>query len=162
MKKDKLVCPICGEPTNVYMGNARKDRLCKKHGKMANAGEIIQCPDCGKWNEKNVVCKCKTHKTIFNNIVPEQKNNTTTKNEENNIIIIDNKNKSKCITCGKQTDGLLFCVDCYKKYYNKEILIKIKNCREITPLDDFYEIFRDASDLLHQGIPQGLNERSFL
>ena len=28
---EKMVCPICGEPTSSYMGHYRKDRLCKKH-----------------------------------------------------------------------------------------------------------------------------------
>ena len=54
--KEELKCPICGEPTFVYMGNARKDKLCKKHGQMAKVGEIVQCTDCGKWNEKDIVC----------------------------------------------------------------------------------------------------------
>ena len=26
-----LKCPICDQPTRVYMGNARRDRLCAKH-----------------------------------------------------------------------------------------------------------------------------------
>ena len=130
MGKDKLVCPICGEPTNVYMGNARKDRLCKKHGKMANAGEIIQCPDCGKLNEKDVICECKKPKATSLKITQDTKNN---------VIVINNENRSKCITCGKQTDGLLFCVDCYKKYHNKQLLFKITNCSEVELLDEDYE-----------------------
>ena len=36
MSNENLVCPICGEPTNVYMGNVRRDRLCRKHGSLAN------------------------------------------------------------------------------------------------------------------------------
>ena len=124
-----LICPICGEPTNVYMGNARKDKLCRKHGKMANDGEIIQCPDCGKWNKKDVVCDCKK-------IKEEVKTSEETKN---NVIVINNENKSKCITCGTKTDGLLFCSSCYKKYHNKQLLFKIKNCSEVELLDEDYE-----------------------
>ena len=45
---EELKCPICGEPTNIYMGKARKDGLCRKHGMQANKGEIVQCNDCGK------------------------------------------------------------------------------------------------------------------
>ncbi|MBE5747999.1 MAG: hypothetical protein E7344_00025 [Clostridiales bacterium] len=37
----KLVCPICGNPTRVYMGNARKDRLCAKHADELKAGKLI-------------------------------------------------------------------------------------------------------------------------
>ena len=40
---EKLVCPICGEPTRIYMGNARKDRLCGKHADMLKNGEIELC-----------------------------------------------------------------------------------------------------------------------
>ena len=36
-----LVCPICGEETRVYMGNARRDRLCGKHADMLKAGDIF-------------------------------------------------------------------------------------------------------------------------
>ena len=63
--KDDLICPICGEPTFIYYGNPRKDRLCAKHGQMAKAGEIEQCPDCGKWHKTDKPCECKkeTHKT---------------------------------------------------------------------------------------------------
>ena len=39
---EKLTCPICGEPTRVYMGNARKDRLCGKHADMLKAGDLLQ------------------------------------------------------------------------------------------------------------------------
>jgi len=42
MMKEKLECPICGLPTRVYMGNARKDKLCGKHADMLKAGEIYQ------------------------------------------------------------------------------------------------------------------------
>ena len=55
---EKLICPICGEPTNIYMGNARKDRLCRKHAAMLKNGELnlnkaeeheeITCIICGK------------------------------------------------------------------------------------------------------------------
>ena len=40
MNNDKLVCPICGEPTRIYMGKARKDRLCGKHADMLKAGNL--------------------------------------------------------------------------------------------------------------------------
>ena len=40
MNNEKFICPICGEPTRVYMGNARKDRLCGKHADMLKSGEL--------------------------------------------------------------------------------------------------------------------------
>lgn len=125
---NELKCPICGEPTNVYMGNARKDRLCRTHSKMLKEGLIYQCPDCGKWNDKDVTCECKQ---------------TKRERKQENIII---DKGFKCITCGYETDGKLFCKKCYAKYCNKEILIKIKNCKEIVPLDDFYEGYFECDD----------------
>lgn len=114
--KEELRCPICGEPTNVYMGNARKDHLCKKHGKMANAGEIVQCADCGKWNEKNVICDCKK-------IREESKT----------------ENELTCIICGKPSNGQHFCFDCWKQFNNKVVYIQVKKCKEFTKLDAEYE-----------------------
>ena len=40
---EELKCPICGQPTRVYMGNARKDRLCAKHADELKAGTCIEC-----------------------------------------------------------------------------------------------------------------------
>ena len=39
--KETNKCPICGEPTIVYMGNARKDGLFGKHADMLKKGDII-------------------------------------------------------------------------------------------------------------------------
>ena len=86
MEKEKLVCPICGEPTYlVYGKNPRKDGLCYKHSQMLFKGEIVQCPDCGKWNEKDVVCDCKKIKEEAEKTIEETKNN---------VIVIENKFKS--------------------------------------------------------------------
>ena len=86
---EELKCPVCGEPTYLVYGNPRKDKLCKSCGLKANKGEIIQCPDCGKWNEKDVVCECK-----------------------------NTNNKQTCIICGKPSNGKDFCSDCYAKIQN--------------------------------------------
>lgn len=131
MNDKDLKCPICGEPTYINFGHPRKDKLCGKHGMQANKGEIVQCADCGKWNEKDVVCECKK--------VKEENKPENFKN-----IIIDKG--FKCLTCGYETDGKLFCKKCYAKYHNKEIIIKIKNCKEIVPLDDFYEGYYECED----------------
>ena len=73
MSNDNLICPICGEPTNVYMGKARRDRLCRKHGMLANKGELVQCEKCGGWNGGEESCKCKTvAKTVVKEPSKEQ------------------------------------------------------------------------------------------
>ncbi len=111
---DKLICPICGKPTNVYMGNARKDRLCKEHGKQANAGEIKQCPNCGRWSDKGKECECEKPKSA--------KVHT---------------DELTCIACGKPSNGKHFCLDCYKKYHDREIEIHFKNCVESYVSDEY-------------------------
>ena len=81
-------------------------------------------------------------KTILNNeITNDNKTNEEdfTNEEINNVVTIDSDNKSKCITCGKQTDGLLFCSNCYRKYKDKELLFKITNCSNVELLDESYE-----------------------
>lgn len=122
--KEELICPICGEPTSIYMGNARKDRLCRKHGKMANAGEIIQCPDCGKWHEADKPCECKKVKS----------NESTEQN-------IDIPNFKKCLLCNNESGEFLFCKSCYTKYKNKTLLFKItvEKDQKLELLDESYE-----------------------
>ena len=34
-------CPICGKPTSVWYGNARKDGLCREHAQMLKEGNLI-------------------------------------------------------------------------------------------------------------------------
>lgn len=124
---EQLRCPICGKPTSNYYGKYREDGLCREHKDMLKDGLIYQCADCGKWNEKDIICDCKK---VKEEAKTEQKNN---------VIIINQDNKSKCITCGKKIDGLLFCTECYKKYKNKELLFKITNCSSVELLDEDYE-----------------------
>ena len=96
---EELKCPICGEPTNVYMGNARKDHLCRKHAKELKDGLIEQCQDCGKWHKASEECECKKH----------------------------NSEKLTCLICGKPSNGKHFCLDCWKKYKDKSIDLRINN-----------------------------------
>lgn len=132
-EKNNLICPICGAPTRVYMGNPRKDRLCATHANELKAGKIIKCEECSKYHQTDTPCECK--KTNEKIIIESDQ----IKNKENNVVILDKNNKSKCILCGKQTDGLIFCPSCYYKYKEKELLIKITNCTNIELLDDSYE-----------------------
>lgn len=129
---EELKCPICGKPTNVYFGNARKDRLCLEHGKMANNGEIEQCPDCGKWHKTDENCECK--KTQNKNKKVYYFDPTEEEIEKNN------SEELTCIICGKpRKPEYHFCSDCWKKYHSKTVYIKIKNCKTGEPLGTEYE-----------------------
>ena len=117
MSNENLICPICGEPTNVYMGNARRDRLCKKHGSLANKGEIKLCTNCGKWYKTDENCQC-------------TKSVATTEIKENTSDIT-------CILCGEPSNGKHFCLKCYREYKDHSVDIRIKNCRDIEIIDKY-------------------------
>ena len=130
---EELKCPICGQPTRVYMGNARKDRLCGKHADELKAGKLIL-------NEAGLFIEPKTG-TILNTKYEKVKVSLDKKTEE----VKDSKEEAdavvvKCIACGKETkNGNLFCGACYHKFKDKKLLVEISKCKEITILDDSYE-----------------------
>lgn len=111
---NKLVCPICGEPTRVWMGNARKDRLCGKHADMLKAGELV-LDDKGHYVKVNAEPQA---------AVEEPK-----KEEDSSELI--------CLTCNNPSNGKHFCYDCYKKYKDRAIDIRIINCKNIEILDEY-------------------------
>ena len=112
--EEKKLCPICGEPTFKFYGNYRKDGLCSKHATMLKNGELTVNDD-GKF-------------TFTNEKEANIEANDTSENKE-----------SECIICKNESNGKLFCKKCYHLYKNKELLIKIKNCTEISVLDESYE-----------------------
>lgn len=107
-------CQICGKPSGMYP-------LCKEHLEMKNQGLVVKNEEAGKWE------------------LAQQDNANISNLEKNPTITINNENKSRCITCGKNTDGLLFCNSCYHKYKDKELLFKITHCTNIELLDEEYE-----------------------
>ncbi len=122
---EELKCPICGEPTSAYMGNARKDRLCKNHAKELKNGLIEQCLDCGNWHIAGEICTCKQNK--------QHKE----KKQDNEIT---------CIICGQPSNEKHFCYNCWKKYKDKSIDIRIKNCSETEILDQYGNLTIECDD----------------
>ncbi|MCQ2087728.1 MAG: hypothetical protein MJZ37_06650 [Bacilli bacterium] len=125
MKKDnEHLCPICGQPTVYYMGNYRKDGLCMKHSSQLKNGEIVL--------EDGLFKDAKTKKVLNKDYKePEPKPS------EKEVKV---EKYCKCISCGRKVEpGFLFCPECYKKYANKELLVKITHCKEVNILDDSYE-----------------------
>lgn len=136
-------CPICNQPTFLVYGKyPRKDGLCGTHSQMLFNNEIEQCPDCQAWHETKTNCKCKNKQKENDEIETSKNSQSQVDNiiiEENNVVIINEENKSKCITCGKKTTGLLFCSSCYNKYKDKELYFKITACSNVELLDENYE-----------------------
>lgn len=117
---EEFTCPICGEPTRKYMGNFRKDKLCGKHADELKAGVIEQCPDCQSWHKTSISCKCKTEKTL--------------------------KTEITCIICGNNSNDKHFCLDCWNKYKDKSIDLRITNCKEIKILDQYGNLTIECDD----------------
>ncbi len=105
---DRLVCPICGEPTRVYMGNARKDRLCGKHADMLRSGELEVDAN-----------------GLF--VIPDKNGGKTAENDTYN---------SKCIICGKDSNGKDVCKVCYSEVMN--IQKELDKNKKSWELKDYY------------------------
>lgn len=98
------VCPICGKPTSSYMGNYRKDGLCKYHAQQLKEGKLNS-------NENN-----------------------------------DEPIETYCLICGAESNGKHFCYDCWNKYKNKSIDIRITNCKEVEILDQYGNLTIECDD----------------
>ena len=126
MENNEKICPICGKPTNCYMGNYRKDGLCRKHATMLKNGKIEQCSDCGKWHNTGEECECK--------ITNKPKKESKTNNYEEQEI-------KKCLLCGEESGNYLFCKSCFSQHHGKTLLFKItcdKN-QKLELLNESYE-----------------------
>ena len=116
---DALICPICGEATRVYMGKARKDRLCGKHADMLKVGELILGDD-GKF--------------------------TTKEETKPKAEAVAAASDLTCIICGEPSNGKHFCLKCYHEYKDKAIDIRITNCKETKILDQYGNLTIECDD----------------
>lgn len=132
---NNLVCPICSKPTFLVYGKyPRKDGLCKECSQKLLNKEIEQCPDCQKWNNAGDTCDCKKT-TAKTTIVKEQPKE-------------ENTSELTCIICGENSNGKHFCYECYKKYKEKDIILKVHKCEFPIgePLDESYEGVYECED----------------
>lgn len=157
MKNDgKIVkCEICGQ---WHLANISCSCTSQKHYTELPTEGFRECVACGTKTTGYAFCKVCFKKyteaemlVLLNDksTVPAKDNDKkesadrvkqpSKQIDENNVVVIDINSKSKCITCGKQTDGLLFCAACYHKYKNKELLFRITNCTNVELLDEDYE-----------------------
>ncbi len=125
MKDERNVCPICGEPTRVYMGNARKDRLCGKHADMLKAGEL-------NLDDKGRYIKTAVKQKIEDDLPDWLKTERTSDNKEK-----ESKSDLICIICGEPSNGKHFCLKCYHEYKDHSVDIRITNCRDTEIIDKY-------------------------
>lgn len=125
-------CPICSEPTYLVYGKyPRKDGLCYKHSQMLFNKEIEQCPDCGKWHKTDETCECKA--------VKRKPNEIETQKEKSEPELT-------CIICGNPSNGKHFCFDCWNKYKDKAVDIRITHCNVVQILDEYGNKTKKAKD----------------
>lgn len=148
-------CEKCGEWH--YTGKLCKCQLvfAKKYTELPSEG-FEKCIACGAKTTGYAFCKNCWNRYTTDEMLELLNNPATPQNKENNkkqegsakasetepsntVVIIDENNKSKCITCGKKTDGLLFCGSCYHKYKDKNLLFRITRCNSVELLDADYE-----------------------
>lgn len=111
-ENEKLTCPICGEPTRVWYGNARKDGLCGKHADMLKAEEIF-LDQHGRWREaatKNALSQTKKETVIA---VPHEEAKSEQKAEPVAAV-----SELTCIICGEPSHGKEVCKSCYSEIMN--------------------------------------------
>lgn len=84
--------------------------LCTDCFKLRDEGKIIKCEECGIWHKIDEACDCE----------------------------IEEDNSSECIICGEESNGYVFCKDCYYKYKNKTLILQVKNCKTFEVLDAGY------------------------
>lgn len=123
---NNLVCPICNAPTRVYMGNARKDRLCGKHADMLKAGEITV-------DDNGLFIDVKTKKVLNKNSHEEKETPKIVKEPPKEDI----SSELTCIICGENSSGKHFCIKCYHEYKDHSVDIRITNCRDTEIIDKY-------------------------
>lgn len=122
-----MACQICGKPSGFYP-------LCNNCFKLRDEGKLDKCEECGKWIYKGKPCSCGKSKTI---VKEAPKNESESENSE-----------LKCIICDEPSNGKHFCYNCYKRYREKVVLLKIHKCEFPTgePLDESYEGVYECED----------------
>ena len=113
----KKYCDVCGKPSGMYP-------LCNACFKLRDEGKVIKCEECGKWHLIDKACEeCGAWY--------KQAKTATEKKENKNSYVEDDDYQSNCLICGNEAYGYLFCKECYNKYKDKTILLKVTNCDKI-------------------------------
>jgi len=121
-------CPICGEVTSSYMGNYRKDGLCRKHANDLKNGTLSK-------DENNKWVYGKQFKvTQITNPFAVDKN---VKSVERQV-----QEDGKCIVCGKVARDGALCRDCY--YEMIDYMDDFDKNQKVFELSDHYFNLRSA------------------
>lgn len=123
MPNESLICPICGEPTRVYMGNARKDRLCGKHADMLKSKEIIL-------SDKGLFYDADTKKVL------NKDHKKATEVSKKEAVQEHDADELTCIICGEPSNGKDICKSCYAEVM--EVQKELDKNKKPWELKDYY------------------------
>ena len=121
-----LTCPICGEPTSIWYGNARKDKLCRKHAAQLKEGLIIM-------NSNGNFIDVKSKKVLDKNFSEEKISNNNIKTTE---IPKNNAENSSCVVCGEDSSGKPQCKNCYGE--TRDFMSNLNKNSTVRQLRDYY------------------------
>ncbi len=151
---ENFVCPICGQPTRSYMGNARKDRLCGKHADELKKGEIVIVElDPSKGDFGNITVFADLKGNILNKNINEVPLYLRGKSIHKEEIFFDEKSafqknysvivRTNCVVCGEPTkNGHLQCKDCY--YETVDYMDGLNKNSRMNEFRDYYYNLKDV------------------
>ena len=109
-------CEICGKPSGMYP-------LCVSCFKLRDEGKIVKCEICGAWYLREKQCPVCTLEA--------------SKKAKHNETEPERTDELACLICGAPSKGKHFCYNCYKKYKDRAIDIRISHCSEVEILDEY-------------------------
>ncbi len=104
--------------------------LCNDHLAMIKTGEVVKDDD-GKWCLKSSTRGLSKDKNC---------------NKENAINGNIKENELTCLICGNPSNGKHFCIDCWNKYKDKSIDMRITHCSATQILDEYGNKTKKAKD----------------
>lgn len=124
-------CAICGKSSGMYP-------LCTSCFRLRDAGKIEKCESCGTWHYTDKPCKCPQEAKNIKKEIDEQPEIEVDIDKEHSMTI--ELKAGTCIVCQDPTEeNQFFCKNCYYKFKNKNLLIKIGKCKTAELLDASYE-----------------------
>ena len=155
-------CPICGDTTSSWMGNYRKDKLCKKHASDLSHRKIevldpavyldgVDDNDVINYNllDYCVYIDSKTRKILNEKYIPTKLfkivsaalNSKIKSNENANTV---GATRTICVVCGNPTskNGHLQCRDCY--YETMDYMDGLNKNSRMNEFRDYYFNLKDV------------------
>ena len=111
--------------------------LCKKHLEMTKTGEVYK-NDEGKWQLKS--------KQATNHFCSYDYHNKKAMQTENDEWQGESNNELTCLICGNPSNGKHFCLECWNKYKDKSIDMRITHCSSTQILDEYGNKTKKAKD----------------